>query len=314
MDYFIEHILGENMYNQDINILNSEYKQLEQKLKFFEKLLDNSKDLIYYTKMIPERKFIYLSKSIENILGYSTKAFYDDLMTIATIAHPDDLDDLFKKGTPELDHSKPQITRYRHKDGHYVWLEDSANVEYNENGEIIAVHGVCRDITEKIKLEKKLNFLTCHDSLTGLKNRMFFDNEIKKYDEEIDTSLGIIICDLDNLKTVNDNYGHKAGDTLLKTTAKILCTHAKENMFISRIGGDEFAIIINETNNYEVIKLCQYIKTSIEKHNLTNDCEVKLSIGYAFNQNSIGQVDQLFKIADKRMYMEKSKHKDLMIL
>lgn len=307
------------MDNQDTNILDSEdltiakYMEQEQRLKFLEKLLDNSKDLIYYTTMIPERKFIYLSESIESILGYTTKEFYDDLMTIATIAHPDDVEDLFKKGTLELDHSKPQLTRYRHKDGHIVWLEDSANLEYNENGEIIAVHGVCRDVSEQIQLKAKLNFLTYHDSLTELKNRMFFDTEIKKYDTEIDTSIGIIICDIDNLKIVNDNFGHRAGDILIKNVANILSTHITENMFISRIGGDEFAIIITDTNNYDVKKLCQDIHTSINKHNLMNDCLVKLSIGYAFNQTSIGQVDQLFKIADKRMYKEKSRHKDMVL-
>lgn len=292
-----------------LNITN--YKQQEQRLKFLEKLLDNSKDIIYYAQMIPERKFLYISKSLEAILGHSVEEDYSDFMTVFRITHPDDVKELDKKGTHELDYSKPLVTRWQHKDGHYIWFEDFITPEFNENGDIIAVQGVCRDVSEKIELEKKLKFLTYHDSLTGLKNRLFFDEEIKKFDSIIDTPIGIIICDLDNLKTINDSFGHKAGDALIKSAANILSKHITKNMFIARIGGDEFAIVINNTNYCEVKKLCRDIRIAIDEHNLINDCTVEISIGYAFNEKSIGQVDQLIKIADRRMYIEKSKHKNM---
>ena len=128
-------------------------------------------------------------------------------------------------------------------------------------------------------------------------------------DNEVDLPVGIIICDIDNLKITNDNYGHNAGDILIKNAANLLSKLVTDDMFIARIGGDEFAILVKNTSKYAMEKLCSDIKGVVNKYNLVNECEVKISIGYAFSEKSIGQMELLINIADKRMYGEKAKHK-----
>lgn len=289
----------------------TKYKEQEKKLELLNEILGNSKDILYRYLVVPERKFVYISKAVESILERSLQEYFENPMHVFETAHPDDVIELEKKLMGQVNYLKPVVTRWRHKDGHYIWMEDYPNPIYDDNGKYIGVEGVCRDISEKVELEKKLRFLTYYDSLTGVRNRMFFDEEIKKIDSEVDIPVGMISCDIDNLKDTNDNYGHNAGDTLIKKVATLLLKSITDDMFIARVGGDEFAIIIKNTSYCEVKKLCNDIKDMIDEHNSVNDCKVKVSIGYAFSEKSIGQMALLIKNADKRMYAEKAKHKKI---
>lgn len=294
-------------YGRMLNV--TKYKNQEKRVETLNKILDNSKDILYKYLVAPERKFVYISKAVENILGHSLQYHYENPMYVFETAHPDDVIALEKKVTGQMNYLKPVITRWRHNDGHYIWMEDYPNPVYDDKGNYIGVEGVCRDISERVKLENKLKALSYHDSLTGVKNRMFFDEEIKKMDNQVDLPVGIIICDIDNLKITNDNYGHSAGDILIKNAANLLSKLVTDDMFIARIGGDEFAILVKNTSKYAMEKLCGDIKGVVNKYNLVNECEVKISIGYAFSEKSIGQMELLINIADKRMYGEKAKHK-----
>lgn len=295
-------------YGRMLNV--TKYKDQEKRVETLNKILHNSKDILYKYLVAPERKFVYISKAVENILGHSLQYHYENPMYVFETAHPDDVIALEKKVTGQMNYLKPVITRWRHKDGHYIWMEDYPNPIYDDKENYIGVEGVCRDISERVKLENKLKILTYHDSLTGVKNRMFFDEEIKKMDNQVDLPVGIIICDIDNLKITNDNYGHSSGDILIKNAANLLSKLVTDDMFIARIGGDEFAILVKNTSKYAMEKLCDDIKGVVNKYNLVNECEVKISIGYAFSGKSIGQMELLINIADKRMYGEKAKHKN----
>jgi GGDEF domain-containing protein len=99
------------------------------------------------------------------------------------------------------------------------------------------------DITERKWTEERLRFLSMHDTLTNLYNRMFFETELTRLSKGRQLPISIIVCDLDNLKLVNDTYGHKAGDDIIKKTATLLqeCFRCED---LCRLGVDEFAVII----------------------------------------------------------------------
>ena len=130
-----------------------------------------------------------------------------------------------------------------------------------------------------------------------------------KYNEEVNTSLAIILCDLDDLKFVNDNYGHKQRDLLIKKAAELLNAFSSQTITIIRIGGDEFILFAEGKNEQEIDCLLERIKAKIEHYNYESMLKVKLSVGHAFTQFSRGELGNLFSEADRNMYLDKSMRK-----
>ncbi|WP_419882887.1 GGDEF domain-containing protein [Peribacillus sp. B-H-3] len=136
---------------------------------------------------------------------------------------------------------------------------------------------------------------------------------MRKYDEEINSPVGLIICDLYELKIVNDLYGHKEGDLLIRTSADILKEFSRsEQIIAARIGGDEFALLIADKSLENVESLAKSL------HKRFNNCfiesiarNIKMAIGYAYSNVSINKMDSLFIEADKFMYQNKKQTKIL---
>lgn len=158
---------------------------------------------------------------------------------------------------------------------------------------------------ERMHLEYRIN----HDSLTGIYNRDFFESTCSKINEK-DTSVAILVCDLDDLKATNDTYGHKQGDALIKNAAWVLQEFSSEDVTVARLGGDEFVLLLTGKTKGEAKQLVTDILKRINEYNVSSsDLEIKLSIGFAFSQNSIGQMTRLFSQADKNMYANKNERK-----
>lgn len=159
----------------------------------------------------------------------------------------------------------------------------------------------------EIKLESN------KDSLTGLYNRKFLYNYIKKMQIEENRrenfSFALIFIDLDNFKPINDNLGHEEGDKVLKEVANILKENFRKDDFIIRFGGDEFIILINlQNNNISSIKkiinsLRKRVEEKLNKYNLS------FSYGIAIYPKDGKNLSTLLTKADKEMYEEKKKRK-----
>jgi diguanylate cyclase (GGDEF)-like protein len=93
-------------------------------------------------------------------------------------------------------------------------------------------------------VEEQLRYASSHDQLTGLYNRMYFDEEYERVARTGNWPVAILMLDLDNMKETNDSYGHAAGDKLLQRAANVLRQTFRREDIVARIGGDEFAIII----------------------------------------------------------------------
>jgi diguanylate cyclase (GGDEF)-like protein/PAS domain S-box-containing protein len=274
--------------------------------KTINQIFERSRYIIYRTELIPTFKFTYLSPSIEELLGYSAEEHLINPMLPFELSHPDDRDILIRKINNNIDFSKPIPTRYKHKDGHYVWLDDYCIPIYDNNGVLVALEGFSRDITDKKQLEEKLERLSYYDGLTGAYNRYYLQKEISILNTEKDTPIGIIFCDLDNLKVTNDTMGHDFGDKLIVNTFNILKDIFTENSVITRKGGDEFVVIIKDTSLSKVKELYLLLCESIEQQNKYNaELKIKISIGYSFSETSIGVIRDFITVADKNMYKDK---------
>ena len=111
-----------------------------------------------------------------------------------------------------------------------------------------------------------MKYLSYRDSLTGLFNRLYFEERKNVLNKE-DKPVSIVICDIDNLKPVNDNFGHKLGDELIKNVSNVISDSISGEGEVIRIGGDEFCIIIENKKYDDIEDLVCKIKTSIEKYN-----------------------------------------------
>jgi diguanylate cyclase (GGDEF)-like protein len=164
---------------------------------------------------------------------------------------------------------------------------------------------------------KELEHLATHDSLTGLINRRFFEEKalqeilrIKRYGEG---SCLFLLLDIDNFKCINDKNGHPAGDKVLQSVASILKTQLREIDIVSRIGGEEFAIILVNLDAKAGEIVAETLRNSIEKEIITIDGQeinITVSIGITFIDNSIDSYEEVYAYADKALYVAKAKGKN----
>lgn len=288
-------------------IKNSEARENEKRIF---QLVERSRDIIYYCETKPVLKFKYLSPSIDSLLGNGVQlqAMLNG-HTPLDLIHPDDRNIIEKKLSGELDYSQPIIQRWRDTDGNYKYFEEFATPIF-KNGEMTAVQGVVRNIDEKMQLQKELVYKAHHDGLSGLANRLSFENESNVLDELEDRPVALLLCDLDELKYYNDTYGHRTGDELIKETSKILRTLHNEDVFVSRIGGDEFAILIKDPQKYHPEEMKRILQQKLASYNrYSKTLNIMISIGFASSRSSVGKMNELYTLADKNMYEEKRSKK-----
>ncbi|MFC5589020.1 diguanylate cyclase domain-containing protein [Sporosarcina soli] len=279
-------------------------------------LVDSSKDVIYHYQLKPRPKYLYVSPSIEDLLGPELlEASYQNPKISFNYIHPEDRTLLLKKMEGKVDFSKPILQRWRDHTGNYKWCEEYATPIYKK-GELVAIVGYIRDITDKVEMQQELQYLSTHDILTGLYNRNYFEKIMERYNNEIDCPIALILCDLDELKGINDTFGHVEGDKIIKTSAKMIHEFFSENTTVARIGGDEFVIILPNQTSSQVEMLCKEFEAQIADFNeKAKERQLGLSLGYSSTERSIGNMDNLLTQADIRMYQNKNdkKQKQLVI-
>lgn len=171
------------------------------------------------------------------------------------------------------------------------------------------------NIAERKKMEEKLYAMSLTDELTGLHNRRGFFTIAEhrlKIAKRQKIGLLLLYADLDNLKQINDTYGHEEGDRLLKNTADILKSTYRESDIIVRIGGDEFVVFPVGTSKDHVEIIMSRLQKNIEDFNAKRDHNYKLSLSVgisAYDPETVITIDGLLAEADRLMYEHKFRKK-----
>jgi diguanylate cyclase (GGDEF)-like protein/PAS domain S-box-containing protein len=301
-------VVGSRLSLRDV----THYVEIESSYTSLVDTIEKSKDLLFKYQLKPEMKFIYVSPSIERVLGHSHSDFYTDPQLVFNIVHPEDAHIQQGKIDKNSDFSNVFEVRHRHKDGHYVWIEDYIIPEFDKDtGELISVVGMSRDITERKNLEEKLHELeklSYKDALTGLNNRAYLNKQLQDLINKANTPIGVVVCDLDNLKYINDNFGHSAGDAMLIAVSSFFSNYFGKNFSIIRAGGDEFITLLPDVSAEEFKSIYTEMLRALEEYNKSNNTNIQLSSGCAYSLSS-NNILELLSLADKNMYKNKYSRK-----
>lgn len=195
------------------------------------------------------------------------------------------------------------------RDGETFYIEDSAAPIQDEIGVTIGVVLVFRDVTEKKEHSKKIEFLSFHDMLTGLYNRRFFEEELRRLDTQRNLPISIIMGDVNGLKLTNDVFGHTFGDLLLQKVGDVLRRVCRSDDVIARWGGDEFVVLLPKTTVDEAEQIKKRIKGEFSKEQI-QAVKGSISIGYGIKKGQNEEIMQALEKAEEEMYLEKTLERD----
>ncbi|MBP6491871.1 MAG: diguanylate cyclase [Clostridia bacterium] len=178
-----------------------------------------------------------------------------------------------------------------------------ARVNISEFNEILII---IRDMTERMLMEMKLREMAEQDGLTKLYNRHCFMEKLNQYDGKHVEDFALLVIDIDGLKLVNDTLGHSYGDSIIMAIANILSTLFLNRGFVSRVGGDEFGIVLVGHHQEEIENLLVQMGKMLEDYNERSDIfKISVSSGYSFNSGGIIRTNAMYQEADNNMYQNK---------
>jgi len=187
-------------------------------------------------------------------------------------------------------------------------VADSAAPIKDAQGRTTGVVMVFRDVTEKKQYDDNIEYLTYHDQLTGLYNRMYFERELERMEKTLKYPVSVIMGDVNGLKLTNDLFGHIKGDELLKTIAAIIQKSSPAGSQAARWGGDEFVVCLPDTDERVAGKVIERIHEACrQEENRQCDRIIRLSISMGSATDSDGSEDiyQTMQRAENNMYKTK---------
>jgi diguanylate cyclase (GGDEF)-like protein/PAS domain S-box-containing protein len=285
--------------------LEKSYQDLEFKRKRLDLVMDGSSEGFWDWNIASGETFY--SNHWYKMLGYDPCETKVDFNVIAQTIHPDDLPDVMKtiqnNSTGDLEYYDRE-DRFLTKNGQLKWfLIHGKIVEYSPDGKPVRMAGIVKDISEKKKHEEEILYLGFHDKLTGLYNRAYFEMELKNC-LATDQPLSILMGDVNGLKIANDVFGHEEGDRLLKVVAEILTNACRENDIVARYGGDEFAIILKDSNEEILSNVLKNIENACNKYE-KSIIKPSISVGTVTRSAKLHNAAQLLKSVEEKMYRNK---------
>ncbi len=252
------------------------------------KLIDGMHEILF--ELDTDGRIVFLNPAWETLTGFKVeetlaKPLTDFLLDEDVVRdfHPDRLSHL---------HEKNREISLRTSAGKGLWVNLEADAQRDSSANFTGIIGTLGDITKSVELNRMLNryqdelyHMSVTDPLTGLYNRRHFDTQLEVIlsDHLADhRSVCLLLIDLDGFKFINDTYGHPFGDEVLRTTAQLLRQQVRRNDYIARMAGDEFAMVLKNTNLENATRIAHKL------HGQINQTRVPLPVGSMQLQSSIG--------------------------
>lgn len=306
-------IIGATIIYKDVTELKIAEKELLKSQEKYKIITESTFDIV--TMINLNGTIEYVSPAYETISGYSASDCIGKPLMMNI--HPEDEAALTESVASLLKGGKPATlqARFKHKEGHYIWMEVSPTPVL-ENGELKQVFTISRDITERRKLQEKIERMAFYDHLTGIPNRRTFDDQLTKaVDRSKSTGKKVAVLMLDGhkFKQINDQYGHDAGDAVIIEMALRLQSCVHPTATAARLGGDEMGVLLPAIESLEAAEdMAKKILNSFNKPLRFNGSDIKIgaSIGIALCPDHSTDEKQLIKSADLALYEAKKLGRD----
>ena len=273
--------------------------------------------VVYQFMTTPQGRwsFLYVSKGIEDLYEITAEEVYHDHLALTDRILSDDRASYIES----VERSTASLSYWEHEhrimtlNGKIKWVLGKATTQQQADGSVLW-SGILTDITERVLLMQELEQLAKTDVLTGLVNRRQFlelaELEITR-SRRYNNMLTIMMMDIDYFKTVNDTYGHKAGDLVLQKLATICKDVLREVDIIGRLGGEEFAVLLPETVGMEAMDVAERIRQELENASVdlpdqATTVKFTVSIGIATMTSRQETIDSLLQDADAALYQAKN--------
>ncbi|MCU7248242.1 sensor domain-containing diguanylate cyclase [Pseudomonas koreensis] len=260
---------------------------------------------------------LYWSDAIFGMFGFKIGEVTPSYALFCSCVHPDDREKVRAGELRCLETGENHDEEYRvvWPDGTIRWLRETGNVVKNDHDTMIKMMGVVRDITDEKASASYLQHLAHFDPLTGLPNRLVLEERLSQaleHARNTETRVALVFVDLNGFKSINDRYGHAAGDRVLITTATRLKRILRASDTVARIGGDEFVVVLqglSPTLNLqdEARSICQKIFVELSPTITigSDQRHIGTSLGVAVFPDHAPSMDRLLHIADLAMYEAK---------
>ena len=288
---------------QQIEARKRAEKSLLEAKERFRTIVETAPSLLTITD--EEGNNLYVSPNCKKITGYTQEELQG---RVIWWVHEDDtpaakefFERTFRLGVGGKDFEYKAVR----KNGEVWYASSSWEPFRDEQDKFLGIVFQTADITERKKTEEKVKYLSFHDFLTGLYNRAFFEEEMKRLNTVRKYPVGIIMADIDKLKFINDAFGHAEGDELLKRMANILVSATRKEDVVARTGGDEFAIILPNVDEETTQSLYNRIIDACKDSNREASLRLTVSLGYSIQYGQYEDMQEALRAADDHMYGNK---------
>jgi diguanylate cyclase (GGDEF)-like protein/PAS domain S-box-containing protein len=301
-----------NKLKRMVRKLKQSEKRLKESEKTFRSLIESADDSIYLVDN--NYRYLFINKKHLSRLGlsdedYSEHSYRDFHTPVEVREFVKKVDSVFRTGEPvQFEYKSIRDNKY--------FLQTFSPVKDSE-GRTVAVGIISKDISDRKEMEEELRQLSLTDELTGLLNRRGFFTHVEQYLKMVKrqkTGVFMLYADLDNLKYINDRFGHKEGDFVLIQVARILKENYRESDIIARIGGDEFVVIPVGSSGECIGVITSRLQEAIHRYNeeAQKGYILSVSTGVVFyDAEEPCSIDELLAMADKKMYEDKARKKRL---
>lgn len=285
--------------------LKKSFEEIEYENQKFKLVLSSSPDIVVVLDKHKRYQEVY--GNVKDIFGIDEKSFVGK-------THREIFGDYYAdlRNTQYNRTLKGETVVYSWKHirrGKTLHFETINKPMYDNHHHIIGIVGVSRDITEQEERYNEMLYISTHDYLTGLYNRKTYDEKLVELREKGAYPFALINMDLNGLKLINDAYGHHFGDVAIEKTASILKKSVGKEDFVSRVGGDEFTVIIPNATKRDVNSFKRQLKLNFKGEKI-NHMDLSIAAGYYIVKDSSITIDEVKKLAENDMYKEKIKTKD----
>ncbi len=255
-------------------------------------------------------KFTFVSDQARDLFGMSP---HEIRTRWSTLVHPDDRDRERTDRRAWVASGEPRFVlefRLVDHDGRVIFVRDNARVDRDSSGQPISIHGVLTDVTRQQEAEATIRKQAQFDALTGLPNRVMFNERLVRAIESVKASgdtLTVLLLDLNGFKEVNDTLGHAVGDRLLQAIAGRLGAYLPERALVARLGGDEFAVLMQPATTRSAAALADTVTQCLQPPITVDDMTIQAgaSIGVALYPADGTNPAELLRRADAAMYEAK---------